>query len=273
MPLFFFISGFVYKDPNNDGLGKTFRIKKDFVHLVLPYCIVVFLIGIFLLIINSKGDSGYYSSINELLQSALFGSGTGYKDIKLIGEIWFLLAMFWSRRMMDTAFLCHDLKSRFFVVISAVGIGIALAANNVWIALSIDVAFIGLGFLYAGWLVRNKQDIIDNSTVIIFLIMFSFVTISASRFGMADRNYYNLWYVSIPGAIALSILTCKISKTIERFRGVNTFLSFIGKHSLLFICIHSLDWRIPFQKFGQSFVSSFSSLQYYWAIIDLPIKT
>ena len=147
----------MYKDPNNTGLGKTSRIKKDFVHLVLPYCIVIFLIGIFLLIIKSKGDNGYYSSINELLQAAVFGSGSGYNGIKLIGEIWFLLAMFWSRRMMDTAFLCHDLKSRFFVVISAVGIGIALAANNVWISSNIDVAFIGLGFLYAGWLVRNKR--------------------------------------------------------------------------------------------------------------------
>ena len=266
MPLFFFLSGLVYNNKAKGYSDSIIRIRKDFFCFFIPYCTVVALIGIFLLIIQSRGDKGYYDSINDLLKSAIFGSGCGYNGIKLIGEIWFLLAMFWSRRIMDTVFLFQNLKYRFLIILSLIGIGVSLAGNKIWIPLNIDIACVAVGFMYAGWLVKQKQDIIDHPYMLCSILMVSVISITSTQFGMADRNYSFLWFISIPGAIALSILSCYISKLIEKTKCFRHFLSFIGKHSLLFICIHSLDWRIPFQKFGQSFVSTFSNTSYYWAI-------
>ena len=270
MPLFFFLSGYVYHERiyNNTHHYAT-RLKKDFVRLIIPYLITVLLIGFFLQIIQSQGKTGYYDSIADLCKSALFGSGSSFNDIKLIGEIWFLLAMFWARRIMDALFLCANKSYRLIMMFSIVGIGIALAANGAWVPMNIDIAFVAVCFLYTGWIIQRHSELIDNAPFLFLLVLLSITSLSTSRFGMSSRNYYNLWFISIPGAIALSILTSKASKLLCKFKGLCSFLAYTGKHSLLFFCIHSLDWRMPFSKPGQALVSKYHEYSWSWALSSI----
>ena len=267
MPLFFFLSGLVYhKRDTSISIIKAPRLKKDFVRLIIPYCLTVFVVAVFLRIIQSHGRHGYYDSMNGLLKSALFGSGSGYQGIKLIGEIWFLLAMFWTRRIMDVVFLCDKKRYRLIIVGIFVGIGIALASTGIWVPTNIDIAFVAIGFMYAGWIVQQQPALIENHYIICILIMISFAALSTSSFGMSNRNYSNMWFVSMPGAIAMSMLICIIAKLIGKIKGIRAFLAFVGKHSLLFICIHSIDWRMPFPKLGQSLITPYNGYDWYWAL-------
>ena len=267
MPLFFFISGFVFRPTTSDKYLS--RLKKDFSRLVIPYWVTVFIVGVFLIIIHSQGKKGYYSSLTELGVSALFGSGSGYNEIKMIGEIWFLLAMFWARRVLDVVFLCRSNTHRLISVIVFMGVSLALASANKWVPMNIDIAFLSAGFMYAGYLARNNQESVDNRILTVSSLMVAVVALSTSTFGMSGRNYFDMWYVSLPGAIVLSFLTCELAKKLETARIVSPFLAFIGRHSLLFMCIHSIDWRMPFPRFGRAFVKQFSSYSWYWAVSAL----
>lgn len=267
MPLFFFVSGFVFK-PSTEEKYMT-RLKKDFLRLVVPYILTVVIVGIFLLIIQSQGKKGYYASIEDLGASALFGSGSGYNGTKLIGEIWFLLAMFWARRIMDVVFLFRSDSHRFVIVAVFVGVSIALASVKKWVPMNIDIAFLSTGFMYAGYLAKSNQKIAKNKMLTLFFVMVAAVSLSTSSFAMSSRKYFDLWFVSLPGAIALSAMTCKLSMKIELTKVGGSFLSFVGKHSLLFMCVHSIDWRMPFPKFGQSVISSLSSYNWYWCVSSL----
>lgn len=268
MPLFFFLSGLVYKAKSTSVSIKR-RIMKDGKSLVIPYVITVFVIGVFLLVIQAQGRKGYYDSLLDLGRSALFGSGANYNEIKKIGEIWFLLAMFWSRRFMDGVYSFNSAYIRPVLVAIGVALSIVLASKRIWLATNIDIAFIALLFMYCGSLLQKEEELINNYFFLCLMIFVYYLAHHYSRLEMANRNYYHLWFLSLPGAIAMSIIVSKISMVLSKIKGVCSFLAYVGKHSLLFLCIHSLDWRMPFPKIGQSFINSFSSSSRYWIISSI----
>lgn len=264
MPFFFFLTGLVINESRN-LLDRRYIIK-DFIRLIIPYIITVIIIGASLIIMWQEGKNGYYSSLLELSVSALYGSGTGRPGIKLIGEIWFLLAMFWSRRIMAVVLSVQKRTTQMCIIGFFVAISILLSKDNVWLPMSIDVAFLAVGFIYAGWMTKKHIEMIEDTGILLVMMLVYIAARCSSTFGMADRNYSSLWYISIPGAIAMSCLLCRLSKGIERVAGLRSTLAFIGRHTLLFMCIHSLDWRMPFPKPGQIIVSAYSNRSWYWLL-------
>lgn len=266
MPLFFFVSGYVYRQSDAGTSHFLARTKKDFVRLILPYVATVCLVAIFWLLIRAQGKPGAYDSLSALFKSALYGSGSNHNGIRLIGEIWFLLALFWARRIMDAVFLCENRLFRLFLVIGIAGAGIALAAAGLWIPANVDIAFVAVGFMYAGWLLQKKPGLFDNPAFLCLMLLIGAASLFSSGLRMSSRRYYDMWFIVLPGAVALSILVCKASMLLEMVKGVRSFLAFVGRHSLLFMCVHSLDWRMPFPRFGQSFVSAYRGAGWLWIL-------
>ena len=262
MPLFFLLTGIVYSTKQSNGK----KIIKDIKRLIIPYLVTCGIIALFLVIIHKNGEKGYYDSIKSLTKSILMGSGSPYNGIKIIGEIWFLLGMFWTRRIMDAILLSDNKWMQTVLVVICVGASISLASTRIWIPLNIDIAFFAVGFVYIGWVLKKRIELIDDPGMLCVLMMLFFTARNTYTLGLSDRNYYSFWYVTIPGAIAMSIVICKLSKAISRVKGINHFLSFVGKHSLIFLCIHSIDWRMPFPRFGWTWITPYSQETWFWIL-------
>ena len=269
MPLFFFVSGYVYRQGGTGAARYLARTKRDLLRLILPYVVTVCLVAVFWLLIRAQGKTGAYDSLPALLKSALYGSGSNHNGIRLIGEIWFLLALFWARRMMDAVFCCKRELCRFLLVMGIVGAGIALAAAGLWIPADVDIALVAVGFMYAGWMLQKKPGLFDNPAFLCLMLLIGAASLFLPGLRMSSRRYSGMWFLVLPAAVALSILACKVSMLLGKVKGIRSFLSFVGRHSLLFMCVHSLDWRMPFPRFGQSLVSAYRGADWYWILSSL----
>ena len=177
--------------------------------------------------------------------------------------------MFWARRFMNGLFSIKNTILRFAVLAIGLEVGIVLASLRIWVPTNIDIALIGAFFMYCGFFIQNKKHLLNK---LYFLCAMPLVYLSAltfSHFEMANRHYYRLWFLSLSGAIAMSILISKFSMIVSKIKGISSFFSYIGKHSLLFLCIHSLDWRLPFPRTGQSLITPFRFKSWYWLLVSL----
>lgn len=253
VPLFFILSGFVYRK-------KEKSVWKDFKQLMLPYGMVVLVSIIFNVYLNKAVNVEY---IKQILRSALYGYGADFYDIRLIGAIWFLPTMFFTRRVMNFLFSIDMAeKYRALWVLGTVILGIKIAAYT-WVPMNIDIAFVTVGFMYVGYLLKNKDIRLEKDYLIgCFLIWFS--TRNCGELALSGRAY-EPWFLLFACAIAGSILTIGICRQLEKIQILNKSISFIGRHTVLLLCIHDLDWRVPFDIWG-SFLQQFEGSGYYFIV-------
>ena len=262
MPLFFFLSGLVYSTKRSFPK----RIANDVRYILIPYIKTVLLLVLFHIINNLIGRSSYYDSLSSLFKAALFGSGTGYNNIKLIGEIWFLLALFWAKRILDGIITAPSIKYQTLLVVACVMASIVMAKSGTWLPTNIDIAFYAVGFLYAGYYLKDHLCIFDNVYVTILLFLMCVLYFNTTTLGMADRNYYKYWYISFGGSLAMILLFCTFCKQLDRIKPLGHFLSSLGRHSLLILCVTSMDWRMPFLRPGYAFIVRYNQQPWYWLL-------
>ncbi len=259
MPLFFVLAGFVYSTRREIHE----RTLKDARRLLLPYFCTVAAVAVFLLIIRANGGTGYYESVDSLIISALYGYGATHHGITLIGEIWFLLAMFWVKRIMDGVTLLRKPALQAGAAALCVAAGIFLAAKRKWVPTNADIALAAAGFVFAGWQLKKHSELLGKPLFLLAALGTCVLArVFSANLSLSNRNYYNLWYLSYPAAIAMSVLAIKAAQGICHIKGIRSFFKFIGKHSLLFLCVHSLDWRMPFSIYNAGLWKAISAP--YW---------
>jgi fucose 4-O-acetylase-like acetyltransferase len=177
MLLFFFVSGYLYRD-----LNPKMALEKYFKRLIVPYFFFSF-VGIFVIVLLN----GYYKNINIFLHSmgrllpSLFITGTYSNVIAANGPIWFLLALFTviiSFSLMKTYF-----KEYKYILIVILGFNAVLYTLNAWniqvIYLAFNSAILGLMFFFVGYL-SKKNDIMrffkNNYINVIMLLVFFALT-------------------------------------------------------------------------------------------------
>ena len=146
MPLFFFLSGYVFRPV-------SFRIlaRRKARQLLLPYgitCVLLILFSVLLLV--AKGE---YSRIPgrtaQLFFAALYVSGLDQTTpffIPQIGAIWFLWALFWGLLLLN---LLLRLRSPYPLLILLFLAGL-YTASRFWLPLSLQPAMTGVFYLYFG---------------------------------------------------------------------------------------------------------------------------
>ena len=158
VPLFFLISGYVYK-------YKKKAYIKDLGQLAIPYAVVVMLV-----IISTEIMQGmhYYPSVREVVKSALFGCSVTHDEILQIGAIWFFPTMYFARRYMDAIFVLAKKERYRALLVAAFVLGaVGLSKENVWIPLNVDVAMVAVLFMYAGYLLHEKKFRLNAVLVIV----------------------------------------------------------------------------------------------------------
>lgn len=158
MPIFFIISGYLYKSQSVKGC-----IYKNIKKLIVPYWITALCIlfgRIFKIILNGDYNSIIYTIKNTII-SALYGYGVnnakGFSNIEMIGAIWFLLALFWA-----ILFYCIVLKltntkteNKKISIILALSIIGYLIGQKIWIPLNVDIGMTAIIYLYIGTIMKK----------------------------------------------------------------------------------------------------------------------
>ncbi|HEX3046184.1 MAG TPA: acyltransferase family protein [Bacillota bacterium] len=241
MPLFFFISGFLYK---NKPLKDFLRSK--IIRLYVPYIVFTILSWTFYLImLGLQERQDLIDAHLPKIISILNGSGkNGGND-----PIWFLTCLI----VVSLLFWCLDnlLKKPgliFAATLGVSGLGYHLGANRIFLPFKADVAFMALIFFYLGhysreqnWLEQVKK--INRNDVIIILIFCTMLHYFLAHLNICLTgipkvsmisnnlgNYFLFYLTAVLAILVLLIIGYKI--------GTIHCLNFLGHHSLIILATH-----------------------------------
>lgn len=250
VPIFFFITGYFFN--KRQELGDF--IKKRVRTLLVPYavtCIVIILLAVVLEIL--RGGENVVSVALEWGYASLYGAGDSYTEpfyIKQIGALWFLLATFWGNVFFRIA-LNMKKHIRIVFVLALFTFGYWTSAHLFWFPLSIQAGCCATMFIYIGYLAKKSKEVYCKlpkeakvfGTVIATAVWVDFMI-----------NFQSFWLVhcdigrgiiDIVGCICASYMVLMISKGIERVsKAFTNVLSFLGKYSLIVLCIHIIELNL-----------------------------
>lgn len=258
MPLFFMISGILYK---NSDFSMS-NLKKIFISLIIPYFIYNFICAVIyypFTFDNPRDTIMYIILVDGKLPS---------------GPSWFFLSLFWIRLM------ALFIKSKMdFIFVSFMCVVLILALENVshpYINLwRIKAAFCMFPFFTAGFLLKDnlwieKNHIKNGITIIICILLLLSFTIKFGRPNPGqgfDQNVAYSYVVGFAGSIAfiyisqylLPILKSNYIKTISRGT-----MMIVGLHGL----ITSLFWRFcpDLPSYCSLLISLIITLLFYFPI-------
>ncbi len=232
MPLFFIISGYLYKRRN---LIET--IIKNTHKIILPYfftCLVIWLVMWF-----AKGNIDWWLSI-------IWGNSRLFNTISGVGPLWFLPAFFWALIFANLLLRIKSKKIRWIIVAGLFAISVfRVHFTGFLFPLGITTGLGGVIFLLVGMEVKENPKYINKP---IFVWMGIFIWLFCVVLGdcaMAWHIYkFNLLQViaGLYGTYVCYLIIIQFKENSIIMKG----LCFIGANSLSLFCIHSVDRVLNF---------------------------
>lgn len=233
MPLFFFISGYLF-------LNKKYEfndfIKRKFKSLLIPYFLfasISLVIGIFLRIIA-------INDFKSIISNFLFLEGTvGWNS-----PIWFLIVLFLCEILYYLISYKLDKKLINISVLIICILGYLLQSNDIIIPFGLYIVPVGITFYHLGVLFRQydiKAFIYKNKILTLILSLIVNLTFSYFlnvRISVYHAKYGNYLYFYI-GAIAGILLYCSISIII----GECSLVELLGRNTLLILGTQYIIFR------------------------------
>ncbi|MED1469922.1 acyltransferase family protein [Bacillus salipaludis] len=241
MPLFFFLSGYLFNIKKFPTL-KVF-LSKRFKSLILPYwCFSLVAYLWFLLLINF-GEVDYKNNLFTLLLGALIAERKAVWTVHT-SALWFVACLFCTELLFYWISKLGQTKKGigfFLIVISFLGclynklVGQPLPWN-------LDVAFISVGFYGVGFWYKEyhmKLERFLHLKAFVFFIAINKVTgysnfvLTGERVDFYQSSLGNiaLFYVSAFSGIRAFVILIKRMKR-------KPFLQYIGKNSLVYLALH-----------------------------------
>lgn len=276
MPLFFFLSGFVF----NSKYKFIEFVKKKIKSLLIPYIAYSFLISIFYFIWNWINYSFDFSFLYGPLLSLL---------IQIRCEtLWFIACLFWMNIIFYL--LIKKIKSMikvFVILLFATIVGlIYYSFGGVSLPWNIDVCFTGLLFFYDGYLLKNKYNMIKKrmtlKSSILCFICFMIINILCGYLSFSFSNerfdmYYNEYGIPILSYLSAfaGIGIISIISHWHTFKSV----SYIGRNSIIYYALHQAVMipilRVIFYRLNLGIYNIYSSpiLRFFELFIIILILT
>ena len=242
MPLFFILSGYTFRIPAD---SRVF-FKKSAKRLLLPYAVTVLMAALLHFIkqsfwlhaANPVANFFYY------IKAGLYGSGVTvrpFSDIPAIGSIWFLPCLFLTRLMflMIVKKAGENRAAAMLISCFATCAGAAIG-QFVFLPWSADIAMFSCGFLYLGYCMRTMDPAAIKWQYLIPAAIIWIGSVCAGGIELAGRRYPNFPFC-IAGAAAGTLLTVKCAALLEKRSVSRRVLCFLGRHSLLILCVHKID--------------------------------
>ncbi len=238
MPLFFFISGYLF---NFGRSVKQYFVNKT-LHLIVPY--FSFLILVY--IPGAITRLPYYSINSKLIENLIliakpFVLGgrmlTGWSSV-----FWFVTCLFLVQQIMNI--LINYFSKITIIVFMFLFLGLSYVNSiyypDFWLPLNANVVFAAAPIYYIGYLCKEYK-IEPNAFVI---VMFSIVAVLILFVGY--DNYYDMKYakygipfVTIASSISLIFLFISLSRVLsESHKLLRIFFSKVGDASMMLMFLH-----------------------------------
>lgn len=261
MPMFYIISGFLYKKSNLTF--KDFTIKKA-KSLLVPYLIFAFFHLMILSVVKINLEVDYLLNI--------FSFNT--ESLAISGALWFLTSLFF----VDIFYYLIDridisyIKIAIIILISFLGCLIPKIGR---LPLAIDTSMVGVGLFAIGRYGRSAITGIRNVTNI-FIGGAMFITGSIFAF---FNGYVNVRLGQYSNLILFFVAATLVTYGLYLFCGyvsdkkslILNELRFIGKNSLVYVCLNQLILLV-LNKINVTYIISNIPIQVVYKIIVLIIS-
>lgn len=227
MPMFFFISGYFFSRKN------TFLefIRGKVLTILLP---AFFTIGILLL----------YRVLVHLIKGTelvLFSH--------IIGPLWFLFALFWGVVILYFITNFKSVKVRLTISLLVSIIGLLFSHYYLETHINIQQGMVAVSFLIIGYELRQllkseKIDYFISDNLPKLLVVSSIlwcIGIFYSNINM-KVNDFGCFIFDIISSLMGCFFIYHISKKIQTNNFISKSLSYIGRYSIVFLCMHYLEW-------------------------------
>ena len=231
MPMFFFVSGFFYKD--NDSIGK--RIQKKAKALLIPY--LFFGIAHYVVYLLMQIVTNSDLKIEPLLR--LFTINTD--GLAIAGALWFLTALF----ITDIFYSILDRHRAKWIIIPLILIGSFtdqyLPYPLPW---ALSAAFVGLGLYYLGEYVKNNElkfrhllnmnwamIIVVGLVTAVLVFLNGYINMREGKYAIIPLFWINA-LLSIFVGISISKKVCKLENV--------EWIKSIGKNSIVYVCLNQI---------------------------------
>ena len=230
MPMFFFISGFLYSRKKNIKF-KTYFFKK-FRSLIIPYIvfgIVHFGISIFL----------YGYDINYL-KHLLFVNTDG---LPIAGALWFLTALFFVDIIyyLIDRFIKRNLY-QFIIIVLMFACALVYKRTIGVLPYALGSSMAGLVLFFIGNKVKNRIINIDYVLLFGLIVLDVFLIFTNGYVNMRTEVYSNILLFFLNSIIS-SIILINIALIIDKKMKnnfISKFFQSIGKNSIVYVCLNQL---------------------------------
>lgn len=256
IPLFFIIAGFFSKDEPFSQL-----LKKSASRLLLPYvltCLGIIVIHLAISVLFHRPYSFRW------IVASLYGSGsTGhtsayYSGVPSIGAIWFLLALFWCRlSFLVINKLCSSRPLILVICLCLSLFATYLDRTLINLPLAILPGTSALPLYCIGHLAKSiPLDMVSNrggwrvllaALVICWVIVLILSHLSQIRLSIV-RCFYKCYPLDVAGAIGGTYLIYLLSSLLKRVSFIANPLGWVGRNSILFLCVHTLDLDLSLRQ-------------------------
>jgi acyltransferase len=238
MPLFFFISGYLFNYDKNKQC-KPF-IQKRVKSLLIPYLILEGILFIYNFCYNIAFD--VHINYSEYIESIFYGNKIF--DKHYISTLWFLLCLFVTEILFYLVFYVskrNKVITSFAIILSSIIGFIYSDLTSFRLPFAMDVAFTALAFYSLGYFFRHSHfssKLLTNKALLLplfFMANLGFGFLNYNQSGRTDLlflsygNYLYFYAAAISGILFYFLLS--------QFININ-LLKYFGRNSLIIMSFH-----------------------------------
>lgn len=249
MPIFFFISGFLYKDCRSVSFKKYF--VKKFRSLIIPYIsfgIIHFTISVFL-----------YGYNIEYLKHLLFINTDG---LPIAGALWFLTALFFVDIIyyLIDKFIKKDLY-QFIIILFMFTCTLYIKDKfSIVLPYAIGSSMAGLILFFIGNKLKGKILNIKFLLLMVITVLDVYLIFNNGYVNMRTEVYSNVilfFFNSILSSIVLINYALIVEKVLK-ISFISKFIQSIGKNSIVYVCLNQIvillvtkfiNYYLPFKNY------------------------
>ena len=234
MPLFFLVSGYLYR-------AKDIKesLKKDLKHLGIPYVITCLAVILYYCLYYHVTRSHNAEHLKSYLFATIWGSGSAHickylSDLPAIGAIWFLPALLICKNVYNILPDNRRLLLSSVIFIFATLIGRYL----IYLPFSALSGLSAILFYAIGDYLKKIRRI--HICFWVLGILCWFISFKYSHLYIVQPQL-DLYFIDVFGATTATILVYLLSSLLTRIPFLSQCLTWTGKNSLTILCFHLID--------------------------------